>query len=65
VETERRAAAPGFVEIQHCHRPLLLVVEAVAQRNSGVHRSQSPLEAILTEVIYGSLGAFDGQAGLI
>jgi hypothetical protein len=43
----------------------LLLVEAVAQRNSGVHRSQSPLEAILTDVIYGSLGAFDGQAGLI
>jgi hypothetical protein len=45
-------------------RPLQLV-EAVAQRNSGVHRSQSHLEAILTDLICGSLGAFDGQAGLI
>jgi hypothetical protein len=47
------------------HNPRLVLVEAVAQRNSGVHRSQSHLEAILTDVIYGSLGAFDGQAGLI
>ena len=43
---------------------LSLFVEAVAQRNSGVHRSQSRLEAILTDVLYGSLGAFDGVAGL-
>jgi hypothetical protein len=46
-------------------RGRLLVVEAVAQRNSGVYRSQSRLEAILTDVLYGSLGAFDGVAGLI
>jgi hypothetical protein len=46
-------------------RQLPLVAEGVAQRNSGVHRSQSHLEAILTDVIYGGLGAFEGQAGLI
>ena len=26
METQRRAAAPGFVDKQHCHRSLLLVV---------------------------------------
>jgi hypothetical protein len=43
----------------------LLRTEAVAQRNSGVHRSQSRLEAIVTDVLYGTLGAFHGLAGLI
>jgi hypothetical protein len=65
VETEQRTVSPAFVENQHCRPVLLLFVEAVAQRKSGVRHSQSPLEAILSDVIYGSLGAFDGQAGLI
>jgi hypothetical protein len=44
---------------------LLLRTEAVAQRNSGVRWSQSRLETILTDVLYGRLGAFDSFAGLI
>jgi hypothetical protein len=44
-------------------RPLR--TEAVAQRNRGVRRSQSRHEPILTDVLYGSLGAFDGLAELI
>jgi hypothetical protein len=44
---------------------MLLRAEAVAQRDSGVRRSQSRLETILTDVLYGSLGAFDRLAGLI
>ncbi len=31
VDTQDRRVSPGFVEKQHCRRPLLLVVEAVAQ----------------------------------
>jgi hypothetical protein len=41
----------------------LLWAEAVAQTNRGVRRSQSRHEPILTDVLYGSLGAFDGLAG--
>jgi hypothetical protein len=44
---------------------LLPLVEAVAQRNRGVSRSQSLRETILTDVVYGGLRAFDGLAGLI
>jgi hypothetical protein len=39
---------------------VLLLDEAVAQRNRGVCRSQSRHEPILTDVLYGGLGAFDG-----
>jgi hypothetical protein len=35
---------------------LLVLVEAVAQRNRGVRNSQSRHEPILTDVLYGSLG---------
>jgi hypothetical protein len=44
---------------------VLLFDEAVAQRNRGVCRSQSRREPISTDVLYGSLGAFDGLVGLI
>jgi hypothetical protein len=35
---------------------LLVLVEAVAQRNRGVRNSQSRHEPILNDVLYGSLG---------
>ena len=44
---------------------LLLVVEGVAQGIAVSAAHNSRLEAILTDVMYGSLGAFDGHAGLI
>jgi hypothetical protein len=36
--SESDVGAPGFVEEQHCRPVLLLVVEAVAQRNRAVFR---------------------------
>jgi hypothetical protein len=61
----------AFPHEQHCAGPgrgptgRPQFVEAVAQRNRGLRRSQSRHEPILTDVLYGSLGAFDGIAGLI
>jgi hypothetical protein len=60
--------APVGVQEQASQPPLtrrLPGTEAVAQRNSGVRWSQSRLETILTDVLYGRLGAFDSFAGLI